>query len=93
MRSIGAIALEWEVQVGDVILSPSRANIYTVLGELPGIPEDGVSRILILHTSFYGRIYMHEVPRGRNPNYPLVLDGTYAGWGWDEGVKSDPSRG
>lgn len=92
MRSIGSIALEREVQVGDVILSPSRANIYTVLGELPGIPEDGVARILLIYTSLYGRIYMHEVPRGRSFNYPIVHDGTYTGWGWDEEVKSDPPR-
>lgn len=89
MRSIGAIALERELQVGDVILSPSRANIYTVLGELPGIPEDGVSRILIIHTSLGGKIFEHQVPRGRSFNYPLFFGATYAGWGWDEGVKSD----
>jgi hypothetical protein len=91
MRSIGAIALERELQVGDVILSPSRNNIYTVMGELPGIPEDGVSRILMIHTSLHGKIYRHEVPRGRDPNYPFILGGTYTGWGWDEGVNSDPS--
>lgn len=90
MRSIGAIALEREVQVGDVILSPSRNNIYTVLGELPGIPEDGVSRILILHASLSGKIFEHQVPRGRNPNYPLFFGATYAGWGWDEEVQTDP---
>ncbi len=81
MRSIGGIALEWELQAGDVILSRMRNCIYTILGELPGIPSDGISRILVVHSSFYG-IFEHEVPRGRNPNYPFVSDGIYTGWGW-----------
>lgn len=87
MRSIGGIALEWELQVGDVIISPSRNNIYTIIGELPGIPSDGISRILIIHSSVDGKIFEHEVPRGRNPNYPFVSDGIYTGWGWEEVVQ------
>lgn len=87
MRSIGGIALEWELQVGDVIISPSRNNIYTILGELPGIPSDGITRILIIHSSHGGKIFNHEIPRGRNP-YPFVSGGIYTGWGWEEVVQS-----
>lgn len=89
MRSIGAIALEWELQVGDVIISHTRNNIYTVLGERPGIPDDGVSRILLVYSSLLGGIFEHQVPKWRNRNYSFVLDGIYTGWGWDEGVQSD----
>jgi len=82
MRSIGRIALEWELQVGDVIISPSRNNIYTILGELPGIPSDGITKVLIIHSSHGGKTFNHEIPRGRDWNYPFVSDGIYTGWGW-----------
>jgi hypothetical protein len=82
MRSIGGIALEWELQVGDVIISPSRNNIYTIIGELPGIPSDGITKVLIIHSSVGGGTFKHEIPRGRSINYPFVSDGIYTGWGW-----------
>ena len=84
MRSIGGIALEWELQVGDVIISPSRNNIYTILGELPGIPSDGITKVLIILSSHGGKTFKHEIPGGRDWNYPFafVSDGIYTGWGW-----------
>ena len=90
MRSIGGIALEWELQVGDVIISTSRNNIYIILGELPGIPSDGITKVLIILSSHGGKTFKHEIPGGRDWNYPFafVSDGIYTGWGWDEGVKS-----
>jgi hypothetical protein len=87
MRATGGIALEWELQVGDVIFSPSRDNLYTIIGELPGIPSDGITRVLVIHSS-RGGVFKHEIPRGRNPNYPFVSDGIYTGWGWNESVKN-----
>ena len=77
MREIGSVALESELQVGDVILSQSRNTIYTIVGELPGIPGDGVSKILLIHSSRPGTVFKHEVPMRRCENYSYVTDGTY----------------
>jgi hypothetical protein len=84
MREIGSIALEWELQVGDVIVSPSRNTIYTIIGEDPGIPHHGITKILIIHSTNPGHVFKHQVPRGRAFNYPFVSDGIYTGWGWNQ---------
>jgi hypothetical protein len=90
MRSIGSEALECELQVGDVIACLHQNTIYTIVGEEPGIPKDGILKIFLVHSSLLGRVYRHHVPVSRVINYQFVTNGVYTGWGWKSLEENHP---
>ena len=81
MRALGSIAYEVELKVGDMIHSP-QMGIYTVLGEKPAQRYGYYSRVLTFCKS--GEVFDYEISRDRNPDYPLLLDGTYVALGDSE---------
>jgi hypothetical protein len=74
MRSIGCIALEWELRQGDSIYSKMNNGIYTILGQEPH-PNHNYKHSLIVSKN--GIIFQWDVLKNRNINYPFVLDGIY----------------
>lgn len=74
---IGKIALEHEIETGDVIVSKKENNIYFVLFSEPS-NDPQITKIFAILSK--DGLVLHKVPKYRSENYAFVSDGVFACW-------------